>query len=150
MNIKKNAIKIMFFDSIFFNQNDYQILSDIFTIIDLMNNEKLKKLEIFLKKNNTKIKEKNRFLYELYIFENRNNVRLSTICVIYILIKIYDEDFFCVLYKFIQQQNYRIALHEINSILRSQNEFIKILNSINIEYEKQNKFINICRTLITN
>ena len=99
MNIKKNAIKIMFFDSIFFNQNDYQILSDIFTIIDLMNNEKLKKLEIFLKKNNTKIKEKNRFLYELYIFENRNNVRLSTICVIYILIKIYDEDFFCVLYK---------------------------------------------------
>lgn len=137
-NNHKNDVKILLFDSIYFYNDDYLILANLFNLIDSIDDLELKKIKLFLKNNHhIKTLEKNKNYWEISNVERSYKLRLSSVIMILILIRIVaikkNEEIRFLINKYIEQENYRHLMHQLDYI--EKNLLRKILNSINLKYE---------------
>lgn len=139
-NNHKNDVKILLFDSIYFYNDDYLILANLFNLIDSIDDLELKKIKLFLENNHhIKTLEKNKNYWEISNVERSYKLRLSSVIMILILIRIVaikkNEEIRFLINKYIEQENYRHLMHQLDYI--EKNLLRKILNSINLKYENE-------------
>lgn len=149
----KNEIKKLLYDSIFFTINDSLTIYNLFNFIDSMNDSQLEKTKIFLEKTkNLKVYEENKQFSEIKYLERRFNLRLSTVIIILILLKIVyqdqNEEMRFLINRYLEQENYRHFLHILNCM--NIEIFQNILNSINFEYEKKRNIFQKLKKIFLN
>jgi hypothetical protein len=149
-NNYKNEIKILLLDSIFFTNDDYLILENLFKLIDSIDNIKLKKIKNFLENNHhLKAFERNKAFYEISDIERDYNLRHNSAIAILIILKISNyknEGMRFMINNYIEQKNYRSYLHKIYYLIIIENKYIlkNNLNSINLNYEdNENIFLKL-------
>ena len=152
-NDDKNEIKKLLYNSIFFTKNDSMIIYNLFDFIDSMTDSQIEKTKIFLEKiKNLKVSEENKEFSEIKYLERRFDLRLSTVIVILILLKIVcqdqNEEMRFLINKYLEQENYRHFLHILNymNIEISQN----IMNPINFEYKKRRNIFQKLKKIFLN
>lgn len=142
---KKDQIKLLLLNTLFFSQNDELLLKNLFNFIDSMNQTELEKTKMFLEKNqHTKSFEENRDFYKLVSLEIVNDIRTSTLFVIFILLKIAQQERYkeirFIINEYLEQENYKLLLHRLEYVFFDNIHVERILNNINKSYNKKNIF----------
>lgn len=136
----KNKAKIVIFDSIFLNERDYTMLSDLYNLIDSANEIEVKKILIlFANIKNNKTYEKYKSIGDLTKEEFYNSFRYSTIFRIYLMLKIFGKerkiDINFLINDSIHQENYNELIHKFKSFYREESNLL--INLVNLHYNKE-------------
>ena len=118
---------------------------NLFNFIDSLNQAELKKITMFLEKNiHTKSFEENRKFYKLVSVEIENDIRTSTLFVIFIFFKIAEKErnrkIRFIINEYLEQENYRLLAHRLEFIFSDNIQVKRILNNIDRVYNKKNIF----------
>lgn len=142
---EKDQIKLLLLNNLFFSENDELLVKNLFNFINSMNQTELKKTKMFLKKNmHTKSFEESRKFYKLVGVEIENDIRTSTLFVIFIFFKIAEKERHIeirfIINQYLEQENYRLFAHRLEFIFSDNIIIMRILNNIDKLYNKKNIF----------